>query len=49
MLPKSETRNKGSIETRYKHLIGLMLISPWIIGLVVFKLVPILDSHSKYY
>jgi len=33
-----------SIETRYKHQIGLMLISPWLIGLVVFKLVPIIAS-----
>ncbi len=33
-----------SIETRYKHQIGLMMISPWLIGLVVFKLVPILAS-----
>lgn len=35
---------KSSIETKYKHLIGLMLISPWIIGFVIFKLVPILAS-----
>lgn len=33
-----------SIETRYKHQIGLMLISLWLFGLLVFKLVPILAS-----
>jgi multiple sugar transport system permease protein len=29
---------------RYKRVSGLLLISPWLIGLVVFKLVPILTS-----
>jgi len=35
---------ESSIETRYRRQIGLILISPWLIGLVVFKLVPILAS-----
>ena len=34
----------SSIETRYRGLIGLLLISPWLAGLVIFKLVPILAS-----
>jgi ABC-type sugar transport system permease subunit len=29
---------------RYKRISGLLLIAPWLIGLVVFKLVPILAS-----
>src|SRR6201988_2348122 len=33
-----------SAETRYKRQIGLFLISPWLVGLLIFKLVPILDS-----
>jgi oligogalacturonide transport system permease protein len=33
-----------SAETRYKRQIGLFLISPWLIGLLIFKLVPILAS-----
>ena len=37
-------KKKESIETQYKRLIGLMLISPWLMGLIVFKLVPILSS-----
>lgn len=33
-----------SAETRYKRQIGLFLIFPWLIGLLVFKLIPILAS-----
>ena len=33
-----------SVETRFKRQIGLMLISPWLLGLLIFKLVPILAS-----
>ncbi len=36
--------NNRSFETRYKNLVGVILIAPWLIGLVVFKLVPILAS-----
>jgi multiple sugar transport system permease protein len=32
------------VETRFKRHIGLMLISPWLLGLLIFKLVPILAS-----
>ena len=32
------------METRFKRQIGLMLISPWLLGLLIFKLVPILAS-----
>jgi len=32
------------VETRFKRQIGLMLISPWLLGLLIFKLVPILAS-----
>ena len=35
---------RPSIETRYKRQIGLFLISPWLIGLLVFKIVPLLAS-----
>jgi ABC-type sugar transport system permease subunit len=42
--PASSAPQSSSIETRYKRQIGLILISPWLIGLVVFKLVPILAS-----
>ncbi len=37
-------RTGPSVETRFKRQIGLMLISPWLIGLVLFKLAPILAS-----
>jgi len=33
-----------SMETRFKRRVGLILISPWLIGLLLFKLVPILAS-----
>jgi len=33
-----------SVETRFKRQVGLILISPWFIGLVLFKLAPILAS-----
>ena len=35
---------RPSVETRFKRQIGLLLISPWLIGLVLFKLAPILAS-----
>ena len=44
MQPTPVIENKTSIETQYKRLIGLMLISPWLIGFIIFKLVPILSS-----
>jgi multiple sugar transport system permease protein len=34
----------SSTETRFKGWIGVILISPWLIGLVIFKLLPILAS-----
>jgi multiple sugar transport system permease protein len=41
---KISVQTRRSIETRYKRKIGLFLISPWLIGLLIFKLVPILAS-----
>lgn len=41
---KISVRSRVSAETRYKRQIGLFLISPWLIGLLIFKLVPILAS-----
>lgn len=38
------TMTRPSLETRFKRQIGLMLISPWLIGLVLFKLAPIVAS-----
>lgn len=35
---------RDSVETRFKRHIGLILISPWLIGLLIFKLAPILAS-----
>ena len=35
---------RPSVETRFKRQVGLMLISPWLIGLVLFKLAPIVAS-----
>ncbi|MFN8410874.1 MAG: sugar ABC transporter permease [Anaerolineales bacterium] len=35
---------RGSVESRFKRWIGLMLISPWLIGLLLFSLIPILAS-----
>lgn len=37
-------RTGHSVETRFKRHIGLMLISPWLLGLLLFKLAPILAS-----
>jgi multiple sugar transport system permease protein len=37
-------RTGPSIETRFKRQIGLILISPWLLGLLLFKLAPILAS-----
>ena len=36
--------SRVSMETRFKRQVGLILISPWLIGLLLFKLVPILAS-----
>ena len=33
-----------SVETRFKRQVGLMLISPWLAGLLLFQLAPILAS-----
>jgi len=33
-----------SVETRFKRQVGLILISPWLIGLLLFKFAPILAS-----
>ncbi len=38
------TRNKPAFRLRYDQTFGLLLISPWIIGLLLFKLLPILAS-----
>ena len=35
---------RSSVETRFKRQVGLMLIAPWLIGLLIFKLLPILAS-----
>src|SRR5215510_3211996 len=35
---------RASVETRFKRQIGLILISPWLLGLLIFKLIPILAS-----
>jgi len=42
LLVKSNTH--PSVETRFKRRIGLMLISPWLTGLLLFQLAPILAS-----
>ena len=38
------TTPRSSVETRFKRQVGLILISPWLIGLLLFKLAPILAS-----
>jgi len=40
----SSRYRKKSVRIRYDMLYGLLLISPWIIGVLVFKLAPILAS-----
>lgn len=35
---------RPSLETRYKNKVGLIFISPWLIGLLLFNLAPILIS-----
>ena len=35
---------RPSVETRFKSKVGLMLISPWLLGLLLFKLAPIIAS-----
>ncbi|HEX5839628.1 MAG TPA: sugar ABC transporter permease [Anaerolineales bacterium] len=45
VLPGSKSESlRPSIETRFKRQVGLLLISPWLVGLLVFKLAPILTS-----
>jgi multiple sugar transport system permease protein len=36
--------SRPSVETRFKRQIGMMMISPWLLGLLIFKLLPILAS-----
>jgi len=42
LIGMSEAR--PSIETRFKRQVGLILISPWLIGLLLFQLAPVLAS-----
>jgi len=45
VLKKSTTTvRRPSVETRFKRQVGLLLIAPWLVGLLIFKLVPILAS-----
>ena len=45
VLKKSITAvTRPSVETRFKRQVGLLLIAPWLVGLLIFKLVPILAS-----
>jgi multiple sugar transport system permease protein len=44
MQNKISAEPRPSLETRYKYWIGLILVSPWLLGLLIFKLVPILAS-----
>lgn len=44
MQNKASTTSKLSFETRFKPWVGLILIAPWLVGLLLFKLVPILAS-----
>jgi ABC-type sugar transport system permease subunit len=41
---KIQESTRPSIETRYKNKMGLIFISPWLIGLLLFNLAPILIS-----
>ena len=40
----AQAATRLSIETRFKRKVGLILISPWLLGLLLFKLAPILAS-----
>lgn len=45
VLPNKKSESlRPFIETRFKQQVGLFLISPWLVGLLVFKLAPILTS-----
>ena len=45
VLKKSITTvRRPSVETRFKRQVGLLLIAPWLLGLLLFKLLPILAS-----
>src|SRR5690349_18626654 len=37
-------RKKAIFRLRYDQTVGLLLISPWVIGLLLFKLFPIIAS-----
>ena len=41
---KVSVTTRPSFETRYKNKVGLVFISPWLIGLLLFNLAPILIS-----
>lgn len=38
------SNERPSVETRFKSKVGLLLISPWLTGLLLFQLMPILAS-----
>lgn len=42
--PISKRSPRNSFETRFRRWVGLFLVSPWLIGLLAFSLVPILAS-----
>lgn len=44
MKNRNSTRQSLSLTQRRNRLLGLALISPWLVGLVIFKLTPILVS-----
>ncbi len=44
MQNKTPALPKVSFETRFKPWVGLILVAPWLVGLLLFKLVPILAS-----
>jgi len=44
--PAARMKKHIRTQARYKRLWGLLLISPWLIGLVVFKLAPILATFG---
>ncbi|MBN2387607.1 MAG: sugar ABC transporter permease [Anaerolineales bacterium] len=44
--PRPAARRRPPRQARHKRLWGLLLVTPWLLGLLLFKLVPILASLS---
>ena len=45
-IPITKKKTRQTTQLRYKHKWGLILIAPWLIGLILFKVAPILATFG---